>query len=514
MSAQYPIHDPRNPEHESMRRRVVRKIDWRIIPSASLIYLACLLDRSNIGNAKVAGLETDLHLTGLRFNISLAVFYVTYVLVELPSNHLLRYFGAKVWLPGLVFLWGTTTICTAFVTTYASLVGIRLVLGFFEGGLLPGMVLHLSTLYLKDELQLRIGLFFSCSAWSGALGGFLAYAIERMNGIGGKPSWAWIFILEGLGTAVVAVFARSLLFSSPGCAGFLSPTETSFAENRFKFDYDSWKRSQRTESKTRAESDDPDPEQTEKKVRLELCFDALQVERFESQEVWRGILEPQVWMTGFALMFITIATQSFGFFLPTLIKEIGHDRVYTQLLSAYPYLPASVLVIVISILADKCQSRGPIILLILPLAIAGYLMAILSERKNIRYASVFLIGAGLYPPIPCFFTLIAHNTSGMTKRATVTALQTMIANTAGFFAPFLYTSDQAPRFVKGHTIALGLICAAWVLTACNVLYCWKENQARKAGKKDYRVKRYQIMINENKTKAPIGDRDPTFVFTL
>ncbi|KAG0148511.1 hypothetical protein CROQUDRAFT_654783 [Cronartium quercuum f. sp. fusiforme G11] len=439
MSAQYPIHDP------------------------------------------VAGLETDLHLTGLRFNISLAVFYVTYVLVELPSNHLLRYFGAKVWLPGLVFLWGTTTICTAFVTTYASLIGIRLVLGFFEGGLLPGMVLHLSTLYLKDELQLRIGLFFSCSAWSGALGGFLAYAIERMNGVGGKPSWAWIFILE----------------------------------NRFKFDYDSWRKSQRTDSKRRSECNQ-DTEETEKKLPLDFCpavsFDALQVEKFETQEVWRGILEPQVWMTGFALMFITIATQSFGFFL--VIKEMGHDRVYTQLLSAYPYLPASVLVIVISFLADKWQSRGPMILVMLPLSIAGYLMAIISERPKIRYASVFLIGAGLYPPIPCFFTLIAHNTSGMTKRATVTALQTMIANSAGFFAPFLYTSDQAPRFVKGHTIALGLICAAWVLTACNVLYCWKENKARKAGKKDYRVKRYQVMINENKTKAPIGDRDPTFVFTL
>ncbi|KAG0143674.1 hypothetical protein CROQUDRAFT_672820 [Cronartium quercuum f. sp. fusiforme G11] len=416
-----------------MRRKVVRKLDFRTIPILSLLYLACFIDRTNIGNAKIAGLENDLGLTGIRYNISIAVFFVTYIIVEIPSNHLMRRFGAKAWLPVLVCGWG-----------------------LFEGGLLPGMILHLSTLYRKDELQFRIGCLFSCAALSGAFGGLLAYGIESMNGVGGKPAWAWIFILEGLGTIVIALLSWCFLFSSISSATFLTLEEKTFQDN--------------------VPSD----------KRLSSFSTGPAVEAFEFYEVKRGLLEPQAWIIGLASMFLFIGLYSFSFFL----------------------------VIAVAFLSDKFKLRGPIILALLPITIVGYIIAIMAEDPKIRYASVFLMAAGIYPSAPGFFTLLPNNTSGMTKRATVTALQIMIMNVSGFIAPFLYTTDSAPRFVRGHTIALVCICFSWALTACNVLYCLRENRARKAGLRNVLAEDYYRQVNEGKTRAPIGDRDPNFLFTL
>lgn len=81
-------------------------------------------------------------------------------------------------------------------------------------------------------------------------------------------------------------------------------------------------------------------------------------------------------------------------------------------------------------------------------------------------------------------------------------------------APFIYTPDQAPRYVKGHTIALGFICVSWTLALANVIYCLKENAARKAGQRDHLAQKYYELVNDGKTQAPIGDRDPKFLFTL
>lgn len=96
-------------------------------------------EQSNIGNAKVAGLVTDLKLDGQKFNIALAIFYITYIASEIPSNMMLRKLGAKFWLPFIVFCWGVITVFFGLVKNFAGLCVIRLLLGLFEGGLLPGM---------------------------------------------------------------------------------------------------------------------------------------------------------------------------------------------------------------------------------------------------------------------------------------------------------------------------------------------------------------------------------------
>ncbi|KAJ1022556.1 hypothetical protein NDA16_003545 [Ustilago loliicola] len=110
---------PSDPEQHKAWRRGIRKLDWRAVPPLTLLWLANFIDRSNIGNAKVAGLTTDLRLTGNKFNIALAIFYITYIASEIPSNMMLRKLGAKFWLPFIVFCWGIVTVCLGMVKNFA-----------------------------------------------------------------------------------------------------------------------------------------------------------------------------------------------------------------------------------------------------------------------------------------------------------------------------------------------------------------------------------------------------------
>lgn len=142
-----------------------------VLPILALLFLCSFLDRTNVGNAKILGLEEDLGLSNLQYTQGLAVFYATYIVSELPSNLVLKKVSPKIWLPVLASAWGIVTMCLGFVRNYASFMAVRAILGVCEGGLLPGMVLYLSGLYTRGELALRIGIFYTAASLSGAFGG-------------------------------------------------------------------------------------------------------------------------------------------------------------------------------------------------------------------------------------------------------------------------------------------------------------------------------------------------------
>jgi MFS family permease len=522
MEANVPLYDPRHPEHNVMRKRVLRKIDMHVIPGLTFLWLAAFIDRSNVGNARVAGLGTDLKLKGLEFNTALAVFYLTYILSELPSNAILKRVGGRIWLNFLVLCWGIITVFSGWMSEFSHLIVVRLLLGLFEGGLLPGMVLYLSTIYKRHELQVRVGLFYSAASLSGAFGGLLAYVIEKMDGMGGRPGWAWIFILEGLATVVIAVGAYFYMPDGLATAKFLTEEERDFAINRFKLDIAV--SSLTSGVTTRAESIDSNAEKFKEGIEgvetsnipktIVPQVVSMNQEEFEWGEVKRGFTDPQVWITGWAYMSICVGLYSYSLFLPTIIRGMGQSGADAQLRSAFPYLPASVLVIIIALVGDRYKIRGPLILGLLPIAIVGYVMILITNSNTIRYVAVFLMAAGIYASVPALLCILPNNVSGITKRGTATALQLMITNLSGFVASFIYTPDQAPAYKRGHSIALAFTCLAWVLIAIQCLYCKWENNARAAGRRDGNIAAYQQLVASGRTKAPFGDRDPLFRMTI
>jgi MFS family permease len=162
-----------NPE---LDRRLNRKFDIHILPWLFGIWLFSFIDRSNIGNARIAGLTTDLGIaTGTSFNVALLVFYIPYILVDVPSNLLVKKFRAGVYLPSLITAWGIVCLCMGFITSFAGLIVCRLFLGLFEGGILGGVIIYLAMFYPRHAMMLRN-----------------ASGLAKIE-VGGYNKWPWIF---------------------------------------------------------------------------------------------------------------------------------------------------------------------------------------------------------------------------------------------------------------------------------------------------------------------------------
>ncbi|KKY18312.1 putative retrograde regulation protein 2 [Diplodia seriata] len=182
-------------------KKLLRKLDWHILPIVAPLYVFSFLDRINIGNGRLYGLEEDLNLSSMQFSIALSVFFVTYVIVEIPSNLIIKRVGASRWIPFITFTWGVIATCTGLAQKFQDLVALRLLLGLFEGGFVPGIQLYLTSFYTKKEMAIH------------------------MDGYLGYRGWRWIMILEGIPTSALAVLAYLLMADSPTSASYLTPAE-------------------------------------------------------------------------------------------------------------------------------------------------------------------------------------------------------------------------------------------------------------------------------------------------
>lgn len=166
-------------DHEA-EAKLIRKLDFFIIPITMLLYLLSFLDRVNIGNARLYGLEEDLGLSPNQYQTAVSILFVTYLLSEVPSNLVLKKIRPSRWIAFIATSWGIIATLTGIVQSYAGLLVCRLLLGLVEGGLFPGMAIYLTMFYGKKEIALRIGYLFVAAAIAGAFGGLLAFAIGHL----------------------------------------------------------------------------------------------------------------------------------------------------------------------------------------------------------------------------------------------------------------------------------------------------------------------------------------------
>ena len=170
-----------------------------------LVLVLTIRKGTNIANAAVFGLAEDLNLKGNQYNTALTIFFVPYVLFEIPSNVLLKRLKPHVWLSVCMFMFGLVTVCQGLVQNFGGLVTTRFFLGLFETGMFPGSFYLIGMWYKRHEAQKRYTFFFASTTLAGAFGGLLASAIGKMDGVCGYLGWRWIFILEGILTCVVSI---------------------------------------------------------------------------------------------------------------------------------------------------------------------------------------------------------------------------------------------------------------------------------------------------------------------
>jgi len=359
---------------EDEETAVRRKIDWHIVPLVTLLYMMCFLDRINIGNARIQGMATELDLNvGTRFNQALSIFYVVYLLVEVPSNIFLNRVGPRFYLPFLVCGFGLVSLCTAFVESFKGLMVARAFLGIFEGGAMPGMAFFLSCFYKRNELLLRVGIYVSAASLAGAFGGLLATGLSRIPEWGAASirihTWRNIFFFEGLITMLIGAVAPIWMPTAPRDAYFLTDRERHIAAERL--------------------------------VREHKADRAAKVTRKDLRQAV-FCLHNYTCALGFFLINITV--QSVSVFMPTILFDLGWTNTEAQLYSVPPYFVACLIAIAVAYASDRTKRRGIWLGAFSSLAVLGFAILRWDARANLRYMAVYFVTVGAFPGGPGFLT--------------------------------------------------------------------------------------------------------------
>ncbi|TBU25780.1 MFS general substrate transporter [Dichomitus squalens] len=458
-------------------KRLWRKIDMRLMPILTLMYLCSFLDRGNIGNAKLQGLTTQLDLTGNKYNIALTMYFVPYCLFECPANLVLKKFRPSKWLPGITLVWGMIMTLMGLVKNYPQLVGTRICLGVAEAGLFPGVVYYLSLWYPRHMLQYRVGVFFGGATLAGAFSGLLAFGISFMSGTAGMLGWSWIFIIEGLATVVVGFISFFVMVDFPHTAEFLTPEERAWVVHRKKYDNSS----------------------------------VGEEEHFEWRHLWECLLDWQVWMH--ILVYMSIITPLYGIslFLPSIINGFGFSTPISQLLTVPPYVFATLTLLCWAIWSDKIKKRWPFVLAGLVFCLVGFAINIADVSIGPKYFGTFLIVAGAYAGFPGVVAWLGNNLAGHYKRGVGMALQIGIGNFGGAIASNIYRTQDAPRYVLGHGIELMFVGIGFVALPIVVISYMRINAQRDSALTAAEESGVKLSPEELRR---LGDRAPDFRYTL
>lgn len=408
----------------ALDKRITRKFDRHVVPWLFGLWLLAFIDRANVGNARIDGLADELGLDGYKFNIALAVFYIPYICVDVPSNLVLKHLRAGIYLPSLVVVWGLVSTCTGFVKTYEGLLACRFFLGLAEGGLLGGLVLYLSMFYRRHQLLYRIVMFYAAAPLSGAVGGLLATGLAEIKS-GSYNGWPFIFFVEGAITIIFGVTACFFLPHTPGEAKFLSEEERAGAVARMRLD---------AHGATTATD--------------------VNEEKFSWYYFRRAFLNINTLMLSLNFFAIITPIYSFSLFLPSIISSLGYTRVTAQLLTVPPNAGAVATVILTGWFSDKIRMRGPLMLVGVTVAIAGYIMLISTDYHLVNYGGTFLVAAGVFPCSPLVMGWLANNLAPHYVRATGTGAQIMFGTHPHLSRSFAQiVTDQAADNILAANLA-------------------------------------------------------------
>ncbi|MGV2287123.1 MFS transporter [Trinickia sp. YCB016] len=380
-----------------------RKVAWRIIPFLFLCYVVSFLDRINIGFAQLQ-MKHDLGFSDAMYGLGAAVFYIGYVLCEVPSNLLLARFGARRTFTRIMLLWGLASIGMMFVSKPTHFYVLRFMLGVFEAGFFPGIVLYLSYWFPANRRAAVMAVFFAGVAVAGVLGGLMSGWIMRdMGGVLGLYGWQWMFVIEGLPAVVLAFFALFRLVDRPRDARWLEPAEQERIE-------------------TLCASDQP-----------KGAGGAHQERSFAA-----ALVNPRVYLFAFIYFSLTCASLTLNFWMPLMIRDFGiKDVLSVSLYTVVPNAIGAIGLLLIARRSDRtgerrkhfaaCTIGGGLALAALTLHLSSFaaMLAILSV------ASILIFAA-----LPIFWAIPSSYLSGEAAASGI-ALISSIGITSGIVSPWV-----------------------------------------------------------------------------
>ncbi|MDY7511247.1 MFS transporter [Ralstonia wenshanensis] len=371
-----------------------RKINWRLLPFLLACYLFAYLDRVNIGFAKLQ-MQGDLGFSDAAYGVGAGIFFVGYVLFEIPSNLLLPRIGARKTFSRILVLWGVTSACMLFVRNVPTFYAMRFLLGIFEAGFAPGMIYYLSCWYGPQRMARAIAIVFLAGPIGGILGGPIsAWLMTALSGSGGLAGWQWMFLIEGLPCVLLGILALRLVPDRPAHAAWLS-------------------------------------EQERRLLEADLGHAAAHKHSF--RQVAKDV---RVYVLALAYFCIIATIYAISFWLPTIIKAQGvADTVTLGWYSAVPYVAAAFGMYYMGRKSDRSGERR--YHSALPaLAAGGLLAASILANGNLAVSLVLLTLAtmGLWMAYTVFWAMPAEYIKGPAAAGGIALINT-IGLSGGFWGP-------------------------------------------------------------------------------
>jgi ACS family tartrate transporter-like MFS transporter len=391
--------------------RTMRKVIWRLVPYLALLYTFNIIDRANVGFARL-GMVKDVGFSGNVIDWGYGIFYVGYLLFEVPSNMLLRRFGARRWIARIMISWGLVSTLTAWVIGPVSYFGARILLGVAEAGFFPGIIYYL-TAWFPAAVRARVVAWFMIAIPVATMLGNVVSGLilDSMAGVWGLAGWQWLFILEGIPSVLLGVSVLFLLPDGPRDARWLAADERGWLEEELS-----------REDDRRAEAGGSD--------KLSALGDV------------------RIWILIGLYLSTGIGTNATGSYLPKLIKDsfqpllvgAGGDTsdLYWKvgLLSTLPQITAVIAMLFASRLSDATGRRAPIVCAALGVAAVGWLLAAVPASPWVALVGLCLAQAGMMAVLPVFWALPPLFLGGTAAAAGI-ALVNAMGNGGGIFAPKL-----------------------------------------------------------------------------
>ncbi|GAB1316877.1 High-affinity nicotinic acid transporter [Madurella fahalii] len=431
---------------EAEASQLLRRIDLHLLPVLFLIYVVAFLDRANMGNALTMGLPQELGLTDQQPNTALAVFFVPYIILEIPSNVLLKKVTPHVWLSFCTLGFGIVTLCQGFVQNYGGLLATRFFLGVFEAGIFPGSFYLISFWYKRQEAQKRFTVYFCSVIVASAFGGLLASAIAHMDGIRGLRNWRWVFILEGILSVLVALGAFFCVSDFPDQATWLSAREYQWVLRKTHHVH------QQDAGK----------------------------ENITRGDLGKFFRNPKNYICALMYFCVVVPVYAFAYFTPTVVRTLGYSTVQTQLHSVPPFAAALGLCLILAYLSDRTDMRLPYLLFSGVLLIAGLAVLMTTYGHfSAQYAGLCLVCIGSFSAAPTVICWYLMNLHGHKQRSIGSGWMISFGNTGGILAPFAFLQSDAPYYRPGYSLCMAVAALGLVMALCYAAFVLIDK--RKAG---------------------------------
>ena len=414
---------------DTLERDTIRRVTWRLIPILMFGYFCASLDRANVGMAATT-MSPALHFSNAEFGFGAGIFFLGYLLAEIPSNLVLDRFGARLWLARIMITWGIIAGLTAVVWNAWSFYTIRFILGFAEAGFFPGVLIYITWWFPARYRSRMVAWFMSAGVMSQIFGPPIGGLLMRLHGALGVQGWQWLFIIEALPSIIAGFLILGLLTDRPRSAAWLSPEARDWLDRRL------------TTERTQQES-----------VRKFTLRDAL--------------TNPKVWWLTFVAFGHQYANYGLVFFMPLIVKGLGVNRDWIGTVAAIPYLFGFAAMILWGYHSDRTGERvwhaastmfvvaiAMVVCKFIGIAHPVWLMAVLciAIMANQSFA-------------PCYWSIPGTMLTG-TAAAGGIAMINALGNLGGWVGPSVY---GAVRDASGSTAIALLVLAIGPLISGIVL---------------------------------------------